>query len=143
MGQFDQFGPPLGRHGHSARIVEIRSNVNCLDPAQLAAKQPLRVEIQNGTKINGLALRTSEYLESLGYEVIKLGNAPTQDYQKTVIYDVTASDPSTAAASRIGELLDAGVAPALPEWVTATSSQKVNSRTDILIILGQDRQDEL
>ncbi|OGY50845.1 MAG: hypothetical protein A3J59_03260 [Candidatus Buchananbacteria bacterium RIFCSPHIGHO2_02_FULL_56_16] len=113
------------------------------DPAQLAAKQPLRVEIQNGTKINGLALRTSEYLESLGYEVIKLGNAPTQDYQKTVIYDVTASAPSTAAATRIGELLDAGVAPALPEWVTATSSQKVNSRTDILIILGQDRQDEL
>ena len=128
-------GGRLGKRGGGARYI--------FAPAQLAAKQPLRVEIQNGTKINGLALRTSEYLESLGYEVIKLGNAPTQDYQKTVIYDVTASAPSTAAATRIGELLDAGVAPALPEWVTATSSQKVNSRTDILIILGQDRQDEL
>ena len=111
------------------------------EPQQITAKQPQRVEIQNGTKITGLAYRTSQYLESLGYEVIELGNAPTQDYQKTVIYNVSGNETSTAAADRIGELLDAEIAPVLPEWVTATSSRKVNSNTNVLIILGEDRQE--
>lgn len=111
------------------------------DPAQISAQRPLRLEIQNGTKINGLGGRVSQYLDSLGYKIIKVGNAPTKDYQKTVVYDVSATPTSNTAATSIGTLLKAEVAPVLPEWVTATSSRQVSSQADILIILGQDRQD--
>lgn len=52
------------------------------------APSPL-VEIQNGTLVNGLAARTAERLESLGFNPISLGNAPVRDVQTTIIYDLT------------------------------------------------------
>jgi len=114
---------------------------NIFNPDLAKIEQPKRIEIQNGTKITGLAYRTSQYLQSLGYQVITLGNAPTQDYQKTVIYDLSTEETKDETAANIAKLLDSEVAPVLPAWVTSTTSAKVSSRTDILIILGQDRKD--
>src|SRR3989344_4488445 len=98
------------------------------------------VEIQNGTKINGLAYHTSQYLQSLGYQVVRIKNAPTQDYEKTVVYDLTSASGSDQTAKTISELIDAALAPTLPDWVTATSSSAVSPNADILIILGKDQQ---
>ena len=112
---------------------------NIFEPAKLTAMKPKLIEIQNGTKISGLAYETSQYLESLGYQVIKISNAPTQDYQKTVVYNLV-DDQSDTTATSITQLLTAELAPTIPEWVKATTSPKVSSQTDILIILGQDRK---
>ncbi len=113
---------------------------NIFDPDKLVTMKPKLVEIQNGTKITGLAYGISQYLESLGYQVIRIANAPTQDYQKTVIYNLI-EDQTDTTASTIAELLKAELAPTLPDWVKATSSRKINSQTDILIILGEDRKE--
>lgn len=110
------------------------------EPAKVEEIKPKRVEIQNGTKITGLAYKTSQYLESLGYQIIEIGNAPTQDYQKTVIYNLK-NGTSDKIAAELSELLGANIASAIPEWAQSTTSAKVNSNTDVLIILGQDRKD--
>ena len=49
----------------------------------------VRVEIQNGTNITGLAFRTSQLLDGQGFDVTSIGNAATRGYEHTVIYDLT------------------------------------------------------
>jgi LCP family protein required for cell wall assembly len=49
----------------------------------------VRIEIQNGTGITGLALRTSQMLDGQGFDVVKVGNAASREYEHTVIYDLT------------------------------------------------------
>ncbi len=114
---------------------------NIFDPEKMVEIRPKRIEIQNGTKITGLAYRTSQYLQSLGYQVIELGNAPTQDYQKTVIYNLIDDDDQDKTADNIAGLLGAELANSIPGWIKSTSTPKVNRHTDVLIILGQDRKD--
>ena len=110
---------------------------NIFDPQALAQAQPTRLEIQNGTKVEGLAYRHAQYLQSLGYQVIRTKNAPTQDYQTTVIYNL-GDQPQTA--QNLAKLLAAEPASVLPNWITSTSSPAVSPNADILIILGADRQ---
>lgn len=112
---------------------------NIFDPEALAQAQPKYVEIHNGTKINGLAYQTSQYIQSIGYQITRVKNAPTQDYQKTVVYNLV-EDLSDETAKNIAELIDAQLAPLVPAWIRSTSSPEVSPNTDILIILGQDRQ---
>jgi len=123
-------------------FVELQTTArNVFDPAQAAKERIKKVEIMNGTKINGLAFETSQYLQSLGYEVIRIKNAPTQDYQKTVVYNLLTDDQDETAA-KIADLIKAELAPTLPSWVRATSSPQVSSQTDVLIILGKDRKQQ-
>ena len=113
---------------------------NIFNPQVLAEQKPKKIEIQNGTKINGLASQISQYLESLGYQVIRVKNAPTQDYQKTVIYNLMDTNPPDPAVISLSQSLQAEVASTLPQWIKSTTSPAVSSQTDILIILGQDQQ---
>ncbi|MGC9048624.1 MAG: LCP family protein [Patescibacteria group bacterium] len=85
--------------------------------------------ILNGTLITGLAQKTKNKLESLGYQVSKIGNAPTRNYQKTIIYSVKEIDPK-AAESLKKELKT--------EIVTLPENLKylITPETDFLIILG-------
>jgi LCP family protein required for cell wall assembly len=112
---------------------------NVFNPDQPAKLRPQKVEIQNGTRVNGLAYDVSLYLQSLGFNVIKTGNAPTQDYARTVVYDLKKNDVENKTRE-IVELLNADQAPTLPEWLTATSSTLVSPNADIVIILGQDQR---
>ncbi|MDR0589772.1 MAG: LCP family protein [Spirochaetaceae bacterium] len=45
------------------------------------------VEVLNGTSTTGLAGRTAELLRGFGYDVISIGNADRNDYEKTEIVD--------------------------------------------------------
>ena len=49
----------------------------------------VRIEIQNGTTITGLAFRASQILDGNGYDVTKIGNAAERAYKHTVIFDLT------------------------------------------------------
>lgn len=124
--------------GDFSEIQTIVKNIFNLE--MIEKIEPKRIEIQNGTKITGLAYRTSQYLQSLGYQIIKINNAPTQDYQKTVIYNLNNST-SEQTANNLSDLLGAELAPTIPAWTQSTATPMVGSHTDILIILGQDRKD--
>ncbi len=92
---------------------------------------PLRVEVQNGTNIAGLAQRTANTLMSLGFSISKVSNAPSRAYDKTVIYDLT-KDKKGDAVTKIKSIVDANVAPSVPVSVTAPTD------ADFLIILGKN-----
>ena len=48
----------------------------------------IRVEIQNGTNITGLAFHTSQLLDGQGFDVTAIGNAASRGYEHTVVYDL-------------------------------------------------------
>ncbi|MFA6410248.1 MAG: LCP family protein, partial [Candidatus Buchananbacteria bacterium] len=125
---------------NSKTNVAISANSNTNVNTPITSTKPKKLEIQNGTKIVGLASRNAQYLKSLGYQITRTINAPTQDYEKTVIYNLS-QDPNSKTAENVAKLLDAEVASALPDWVTSTSSPRVSASAEVLIILGQDRKD--
>ncbi len=126
----------LPRAGDFSEMQTVVKNIFG-DKEEIAKEKPKRIQIQNGTKINGLALRTSQYLKNLNYQIIEIGNAPTQDYQKTVIYDLDNEEP-TETTKNLAELLGAEIAPAVPAWMKDSTS--ISEQADILIILGKDRE---
>jgi len=125
------------KSGDFSELQNIAKNI--FDPLALAAAKSKKIEIQNGTKTEGLASRTAQYLQSLGYQIIKTKNAPTQDYQKTVIYNLNQDPDPKDTAKNISLLLNSDLSTSLPSWITATTTQLVSKNADILIILGQDR----
>jgi LCP family protein required for cell wall assembly len=46
-----------------------------MDPAELVKVESARVSVKNGSATSGLAARTSDYLKSLGINVVETGNA--------------------------------------------------------------------
>jgi len=54
------------------------------------------VEIQNGTFTVGLAARTAEQLERLGFNPVSIGNASLRDVATTIVYDLTGGKKKEA-----------------------------------------------
>ncbi|MFA4845517.1 MAG: LCP family protein [Patescibacteria group bacterium] len=120
--------------------------------AQAPEEKPkfVRVEIQNGTNITGLAFRASQMLDGQGFEVAKVGNAATRDYEHTVIYDLTDGQRSEelkalrdflqadVTLSATGWLLSGEI---VPKEITFTNEDSETLVTeddvDFLVILGE------
>lgn len=110
----------------------------------------VRVEIQNGTNITGLAFQTSQLLDGQGFDVVKIGNASTRGYEHTVIYDLTNGQRSEelkalrdylnadVTLSATGWLLSSDV---VPQEVAFSSEdyEQLTTETDIdfLVVLGE------
>lgn len=102
-----------------------------------AATEPTSVEVQNGTTVAGLAQKTADELKKTVANMDDIKNAPTRDYEATVVYSLRG-EKSRDAAAKIARALKADLATAVPSWATATSSDAVSKTTDVLIILGTD-----
>jgi LCP family protein required for cell wall assembly len=90
---------------------------------------PVRISIQNGTLLRGLAAGTKAYLEGRGFIVDSIADAP-QRYQRTVIVDYKGQqDQVKRLAAELG----------LPLTSVATVSDP-NNPLDALVILGDDFQ---
>lgn len=107
---------------------------NSFEPqAEIKAKEYVKVEIQNGTKIEGLAYKTSVNLKQSGYKVIKIGNAQEQTYQKTIIVDLTEGQ-KTEDLENLKNKLNANIS------TDSNQSLATTANIDFLIILGQDQE---
>ena len=100
------------------------------------------VEVRNGTWINGLANRKALDIEAYGLNVIRVGNASRQNFERTVIYDLSFGEKPKALAI-LKEKTDANVSAELPDWLKediakASEGQTNYARPDFLIIIGQD-----
>lgn len=51
-------------------------------------KENAKIAVLNGTETAGLATKKSEELKSFGYNIISIGDAPTKNYQNTVLIDL-------------------------------------------------------
>lgn len=56
---------------------------------QQVSKEPLKVEVLNGTTITGLAKKVATKLTQAGYQVISTGNNATKGFTKTIVYDLS------------------------------------------------------
>lgn len=127
----------------------VRSLVGSIfaETTTIALRAPVRVEIQNGTPVNGLASRTAETIGRAGFKVVSYGNAPSRTYTKTIIYDLSGGSRSEELL-RLKNLLGADVLAGVPtnpgsEISTNEQSESLPRATaapppDFLIILGAE-----
>ena len=106
-------------------------------------KEIISIEIQNGTTITGLASKISKDLKQEGFLITKIGNASVQDYEQTIIYNLTqASDPekikflenefnATATNDIPSNLINKNI-------TGLNINGSTNNLTDVIIILGEN-----
>lgn len=111
----------------------------------------VKIEIQNGTNMTGLAFRASQLLEGQGFEVVKVGNAETRGYDHTVIYDLS-NGARAQELKALRDFLKADVTLSATGWivsgevvpkglsVTGEELERLATQTnvDFLVILGEN-----
>ncbi|MDD5567013.1 MAG: LCP family protein [Patescibacteria group bacterium] len=124
------------------------------------SQEAAKIEVQNGTKISGLAETTSNRLKELGYDVVKITNAEELNLAETQIYDLSLGQKSKTLELLKWELN--GTVISSSPFFTNDSDSTVSNQTnaehtlanslynlsntpapqtsdaDILIILGND-----
>ncbi|MBU4315138.1 LCP family protein [Patescibacteria group bacterium] len=106
-----------------------------------------KIEIQNGTGVTGLAFQTSQMLSGTNFSVTNISNADSQDYETTIIYDLTGGK-KTQELQILKEFLEADVAMTSAGWVfsdtvvprelTVENPSTEDQTVDFLVILGQN-----
>lgn len=89
------------------------------------ADQPIRVEVLNGNGQAGAAGAMSDRLESLGFQVERIGNADSNSYQQTT---VIVPEGGNDDGARITSALGFGV----------VEVGSVDNRYDAIVIVGSD-----
>jgi len=97
----------------------------------------INVEIRNGTSQNGLASKNQEELKLLNFRVLKVGNAPEQNYLATKIYRLTNDSFPEQERLLFGKYNVKIENKDIPQWVADTSAPEI----DFFVILGQDEAD--
>ncbi len=95
-----------------------------------AAAEQATVGVFNGTKTEGLATLTGDYLTGQGINVIELANAERNDYAETIIYNYNGK---VSTARYLASLLN------VPESAIVVVDNP-SSGPDIQVILGNDYQ---
>ncbi len=95
------------------------------------AKENAALEVLNGTGMPGLATAKSNDLKSYGYNVTKVDDAPTSDYQKTILVDLSGGKkPYTK--NYLQERYNVKAVTKLPDSTIQAQG------ADFVVILGQD-----
>ena len=106
------------------------------------AEEEATLEVRNGTWVNGLASKIGLDLAMYGYDVIRIGNCSRQNFEKTVIYDLTYGE-KIDSLSILKEKLNANISLGLPQWLMDDLTKELNEeqnpiQPDFIIILGQN-----
>lgn len=102
---------------------------------KLEQRKIIRAEVRNGTTIPGLASTNAEDLKKMGFKILKIGNAPIQDYEKTVIYKLNENTELDQESGFLQNKYSADIITNdIPIWVQDFS----DPNTDFFIVLGSD-----
>ncbi len=135
----------LPRSGDFAEIQYYVNNVfNQASPDETAPiiKESATVEIRNGTWVNGLASQVAVDLEKLGFKITKIGNSSRQNFQKSVIYDLTYGEKNQSL-DILKRRTSANVSTGMPQWLiddiaSDNNVEKNPVQPDFVLILGQE-----
>lgn len=135
----------LPKNGDFSEIKYLAQNVFTEVPPQKideVATESATLEILNGTWINGLGNRAAIDMEKYGFKVLRIGNSSRQNFEKTIIYDLTFGE-KIKSLTILKEKTGATVTFDLPEWLKtdiAADLAKSENKTkpDFIIVLGQD-----
>ena len=105
------------------------------------------IVMQNGTPIPGLSLEAVNHLEQMGFDIMRYGNAPSQDKVTTVIYQYNDDKPQTAKTLESIFQTKVNTKPPLEysDSVIATSwgikdKDGELEKLDFLVVLGMDQE---
>lgn len=95
---------------------------------------PRKIEIQNGTKRNGLANSTQRIYESLGFSVSKVGNAVLTNGLETGQTTVIDLSGKIEVAQKVADVIKCTKVHS----VERTDENAIDGAADVLVILGKD-----
>jgi len=137
----------MPRSGNFAEIKNLVQNIFTVGGNQETPKKiemitdNAKIIILNGTWITGLAGKNAVLLEQAKFEVLKTGNAPTRDYTRTTVYDLSFGKKNSSL-NVLKRIAGATQAFDSPEWLkdyqTATSTVATSSLPDFLLVIGTD-----
>jgi LCP family protein required for cell wall assembly len=135
----------LPESGDFSEIQYLVNNVFAEAPLtdkEKVKEEKATVEVRNGTWINGLANRVALDLEKYGFAIARVGNASQQNFEKSVIYDLTYGE-KIQALTILKNKTRAEVTLGLPEWLLNDLAKELAKESkpaqpDFIIILGQD-----
>jgi LCP family protein required for cell wall assembly len=135
----------LPKNGDFTEIKYLAQNIFTQAPPEkkeTVVEEKSTLEILNGTWINGLAQRAAIDMGKYGFKVIAVANSSRQNFEKSVIYDLTLGEKIKALAV-LKEKTGATVTFDLPDWLKADLSAQLDKMTDkekpdFVLVLGQD-----
>ncbi|MDP2709317.1 MAG: LCP family protein [bacterium] len=100
------------------------------------------IEVRNGTWINGLASQMALDLEKYGFNILRVGNTNQQNFEKSVIYDLTYGE-KIQALTILKSQTGANVALGMPQWLIDELAGELAGEAnpiqpDFILILGRD-----
>jgi LCP family protein required for cell wall assembly len=101
-----------------------------------------KLQVMNGTWVNGLANRTATDMEKYGFDIVSVGNSSRRNFDKSIIYDLAMGE-KMKSLSVLKEKTGASVTFELPEWLKAELAENLKSdnkkeEPDFILVLGQD-----
>jgi hypothetical protein len=132
----------------SGDFSEIQYFVNTIfsegpkDINTIVKEERTKLEVRNGTWINGLASKVALDLEKLGFTIVRIGNNSNQRFEKSVIYDLTFGEKNKSLEI-LKNRTNANIAYGLPDWLEKEISGELKNepspiKPDFILILGQD-----
>ncbi|MBN1494146.1 LCP family protein [Candidatus Peregrinibacteria bacterium] len=97
-------------------------------------KNPVKIQVLNGTKAAGLASEGKAQLRRLCFDVVRFGNARNQEIKETTIYYKDAENPP-AAIYFIQQIIPGKISSEISEEYFDPAYE---SEADIIIELGED-----
>lgn len=133
------------RSGDFSEIQYLTNNIFTDAPAtdkEKVKEEKATVEVRNGTWINGLASKVALDLEKYGFDIVRIGNSNQQNFQKSVIYDLTYGE-KIQALKILKNKTKADVSLGMPEWLLNDLAKDLAKeikpiQPDFIIILGRD-----
>ena len=117
------------------------NNDNNKEEVKTENTQSAKIEIKNGTWINGLASQASIDLEKNNFTVLRISNSSQRDFNKTVIYDLSYGEKDEAL-KYLKDFLQADISSDIPDWLVKEIKNEIGAKEsdvpDFLIVLGQN-----
>jgi cell envelope-related function transcriptional attenuator common domain len=135
----------LPNNGDFSQVQYLAQNIFAQPAAQTAAAvstENATVEILNGTWVNGLANQASTDLQKYGFKIISVANSSRQNFQTSVIYDLTLGQKMESLAV-LKQKTGATVTFDLPDWLKTDLAAQLaanpdQAKPDFVLVLGQD-----
>ncbi len=95
----------------------------------------IKVSVLNGTWISGLAAKNAISLQEYGFTILETGNAPTREYENSVIYDLSYGQ-EIKSLEILQAISGAKLAYDAPSWLETYKNK--TKQTDFILIIGTD-----
>ncbi len=115
---------------------EIRNLAQNIFEYKEERKETATLTILNGTEHNGLASLKANELIKKGYSINKTGNAYSQNYEKTIVYDLSQGQkPKTL--DYLQKEFNAITTNSIPNWLE-NEENNFSYLTDFVVVLGNN-----